>query len=169
MSIHGGNYLNEGNMKKYFILTLLLSLTCSVCNAQRQNSGIKEFEVECLGVEGDGSQTVRAYGFGKDKEDATDQAQKNAVYAVIFKGITKGSGCNMKPLINEVNAREKYEDYFDNFFKDDGPFKDFISMDDERMFGREDTRNALGRRYAVVITVLRSELRMKLKEDGILK
>ena len=156
-------------MKKYFILTLLLSLTCSVCNAQRQNSGIKEFEVECLGVEGDGSQTVRAYGFGKDKEVATDQAQKNAVYAVIFKGITKGSGCNMKPLINEVNAREKYEDYFDNFFKDDGPYKDFISMDDERMFGREDTRNALGRRYAVVITVLRSELRMKLKEDGILK
>ena len=156
-------------MKKYFILTLLLSLTCSVCNAQRQNSGIKEFEVECLGVEGDGSQTVRAYGFGKDKEDATDQAQKNAVYAVIFKGITKGSGCNMKPLINEVKAREKYEDYFDNFFKDDGPYKDFISMDDERMFGREDTRNALGRRYAVVITVLRSELRMKLKEDGILK
>ena len=156
-------------MKKYFIVALLLSLTCGVCHAQRQNSGVKEFEAECLGVEGDGSQTIRAYGFGKDKDDAVEQAQKNAVYAVIFKGITKGSGCNMKPLLTEVNAREKYEDYFDNFFKDDGPFEDFVSMADERMFGREDTRNALGRRYAVVVRVLRSELRMKLKEDSILK
>ena len=156
-------------MKKYFIVALLLSLTCGVCHAQRQNSGVKEFEAECLGVEGDGSQTIRAYGFGKDKDDAVEQAQKNAVYAVIFKGITKGSGCNMKPLLTEVNAREKYEDYFDKFFKDDGPFEDFVSMADERMFGREDTRNALGRRYAVVVRVLRSELRMKLKEDGILK
>lgn len=157
-------------MKKFFIAALLLSLTCDVCHAQRrQNSGVKEFEAECLGVEGDGSQTIRAYGFGKDKDDAVEQAQKNAVYAVIFKGITKGSGCNMKPLLTEVNAREKYEDYFDNFFKDDGPFEDFASMADERMFGREDTRNALGRRYAVVVRVLRSELRMKLKEDGILK
>ena len=154
-------------MKKFFIAALLLSLTCDVCHAQRrQNSGVKEFEAECLGVEGDGSQTIRAYGFGKDKDDAVEQAQKNAVYAVIFKGITKGSGCNMKPLLTEVNAREKYEDYFDN---DDGPFEDFVSMADERMFGREDTRNALGRRYAVVVRVLRSELRMKLKEDGILK
>ena len=156
-------------MKKYFIVALLLSLTCGVCHAQRQNSGVKEFEAECLGVEGDGSQTIRAYGFGKDKDDAVEQAQKNAVYAVIFKGITKCSGCNMKPLLTEVNAREQYEDYFDNFFKDDGPFEDFVSMADERMFGREDTRNALGRRYAVLVRVLRSELRMKLKEDGILK
>ena len=156
-------------MKKYFIVALLLSLTCGVCHAQRQNSGVKEFEAECLGVEGDGSQTIRAYGFGKDEDDAVEQAEKNAVYDVIFKGITKGSGCNMKPLLTEVNAREKYEDYFDNFFKDDGPFEDFVSMADERMFGREDTRNALGRRYAVVVRVLRSELRMKLKEDGILK
>ena len=116
-------------MKKYFIVALLLSLTCGVCHAQRQNSGVKEFEAECLGVEGDGSQTIRAYGFGKDKDDAVEQAQKNAVYAVIFKGITKGSGCNMKPLLTEVNAREKYEDYFDNFFKDDGPFEDFVSME----------------------------------------
>ena len=99
-------------MKKFFIAALLLSLTCGVCHAQRQNSGVKEFEAECLGVEGDGSQTIRAYGFGKDKDDAVEQAQKNAVYAVIFKGITKGSGCNMKPLLTEVNAREKYEDYF---------------------------------------------------------
>ena len=55
-------------MKKYFIVALLLSLTCGVCHAQRQNSGVKEFEAECLGVEGDGSQTIRAYGFGKDKD-----------------------------------------------------------------------------------------------------
>ena len=64
-------------MKKYFIVALLLSLTCGVCHAQRQNSGVKEFEAECLGVEGDGSQTIRAYGFGKDKDDAVERASAN--------------------------------------------------------------------------------------------
>ena len=82
------------------------------------------FETECLGTELDGSQTLRSWGKGKDKADAIEQAKKNAVRDVIFKGINAGSGeCSKKPLILEVNAQEKYEYYFNAFFKDGGAYK----------------------------------------------
>ena len=80
-------------------------------------------EIECLGVEYDGSQTLLTYGDGKNRNDAIEQAMKNAVHEVIFVGIRNGmEGCNMKPILTEVNAEEKYEDYFNAFFRDKGEF-----------------------------------------------
>lgn len=49
---------------------------------------------------------------------------KNAVWTVIFDGIREGvAGCNMRPLVTEANARERYEDYFNTFFADGGDYK----------------------------------------------
>lgn len=71
-----------------------------------------------MGVELDGSQTLRVLGYGRNRSDAKEQAMKNAVWAVVFDGIREGvSGCNMRPLVTEVNARERYEDYFNVFLQ----------------------------------------------------
>ena len=48
--------------------------------------------IECMGVELDGSQTLRVWALGRNKVDALEQAKKNAVREVIFKGIRNGSG-----------------------------------------------------------------------------
>lgn len=156
-------------MKKYLFLIAAATLMLTACKTPKATS-YREFEPECLGVAQDGSQTIRAWGFGKDDDMAVDKARKNALYAVLFKGITAGvEGCNQRPLVPEVNARERYEDYFDRFFRDGGEWEKYVTGDDERLFGREEQRNKLGERAGVVVRVLRSELRMKLKEDGILK
>ena len=76
-------------------------------------SSVASFETVGLGSERDGSMTVRAWGKGKDKADALEQARKNALYDVIFKGVKKGEGTfNARPIIYEVNAETKYEYYF---------------------------------------------------------
>ena len=156
-------------MKKYLFLIAAATLMLTACKTPKATS-YREFEPECLGVAQDGSQTIRAWGFGKDDDMAVDKARKNALYAVLFKGITAGvEGCNQRPLVPEVNARERYEDYFDRFFRDGGEWEKYVTGDDERLYGREEQRNKLGERAGVVVRVLRSELRMKLKEDGILK
>lgn len=157
-------------MKKQLFIIVLSSFVLTGCHTQQKAISYREFEVECLGVALDGSQTVRAWGFGKDTDAAVDKARKNALNAVLFKGITAGvAGCNQRPLVPEVNARERYEDYFDRFFQDGGAWESFVSGTDERMYGREEQRNSLGERAGVVVRVLRNELRIKLKEDGILK
>ncbi|WP_319591085.1 hypothetical protein [uncultured Draconibacterium sp.] len=156
-------------MKKFiklnclFILLVLLS-----CSPKIIHSGYYSFESECLGIELDGSQTLKAWGRGKNRKDAVEQAKKNAVRDVIFKGIRKGSPeCNLKPILVEVNAHERHEDYFNAFFADDGPYKDFITNDDRAPVEKHLAGNDLV--CGVTVRVLRSDLKKQLEGDSILK
>ena len=118
--------------KKLFAVVFAVLMTGGV-TAQTSTSAYYDYEVECLGVELDGSQTVRVWGVGRNKKDAVEQAKKNAVRIVLFKGIQSGmKGCNTKPVVFEVNAEEKYEDYFNVFFMDGGEYSRYISMKDEK-------------------------------------
>lgn len=150
------------------LITFLLLITTS--NAQQKIAGNYIYKTECLGVELDGSQTVKAWGNGKNNADAVEQAKKNAVRDVLFNGIHEGKQeCETKPLITEVNAREKYEDYFNNFFTDGGDYKRFISLRDENNEKRDKRKAHKSITKGLVLRVLRSDLKKKLIADGILK
>lgn len=128
------------------------------------------FGVECLATDLDGSQTLRAWGKGKNKSQAMETAKKNAVRAVIFDGITAGTGeCNKRPLIFEVNAAEKYESYFNAFFADGGEYKSFTSMTDEKRTSRVKSADKQIENWGVVVRVDRAALRQRLIDDGIIK
>jgi hypothetical protein len=157
----------------YFIGILFLMLPLA---GQSQNSKVAnyyEYSTECLGVEHDGTQTLKVWGKGRNRFDAIEQAKKNALYDVLFKGISAGSSaCTTPPLVPELNARETYSDYFNGFFKDDGPFKEFISLRDERLDKkisreRKATNNQVT--LSMVIQVNKPALKEKLKKDGIIK
>lgn len=128
------------------------------------------FEVECMGTDLDGTQTLRCWGTGKDKAQAMETAKKNAVRTVIFKGVSAGKGgCNTKPLILEVNAEEKYENYFNRFFADGGEYKKFTSMTDEKRNSRIKSSNNSVETWGAVVRVDRAALRQQLITDGIIK
>jgi len=159
-------------MKTKISLLIILLSTC-LGFSQKNIAGNYGYKTECLGVELDGSETVKAWGNGRNRSDAVEQAKKNALRDVIFFGLVEGKqDCKQKPLILEVNALEKYEDYFNKFFADGGEFKNYISLRDERIFdkvsrdrkkARESVTNGL------ILRILRSELKQKLIADGIIK
>ena len=71
---------------------LFLSGITSDLTAQRNsNIGYYTIESECLGSELDGSITLRAWGTGRNRFDAVDQAKKNALREVIFKEYAKAA------------------------------------------------------------------------------
>ena len=96
---------------------------------------------------------------------------KNAVRDVLFKGIKEGmDGCNMRPMITEVNARERYADYFNKFFADGGKYKRFVSLKDEnKKKSREQVKSTLGTRWSVTVRVLCPKLREHLLKDKIIQ
>jgi hypothetical protein len=158
---------------KHIVFSVFMLLGATQVFAQKSTAGNYTYKTECLGVEQDGSQTLKAWGNGRNKSDAVEQAKKNAVRDVIFYGILEGkSDCNKKPLIFEVNAQEKYEEYFNKFFADGGEFKNYISLRDERIFDKI-SRDKKGARESVthglIVRVLRAELKAKLIADGIIK
>ena len=72
--------------------------------------------------------------------------------------------------MTEVNARERYQDYFDIFFMDGGEYLKYVSMADRRLGSTKKVKNSDAQvGYLVTVRVLIPELRQRLKQDGILK
>lgn len=155
-------------MRKFFPVIVVALLFCLGIEAQKQ-TGVGRATVRCLGVELDGSQTLRVMGYGRNRADAKEQAKKNAVWAIIFDGIREGvEGCNMRPLVTEVNAKERYEDYFNLFFADNGPYLKYVSMRDTKHRSGVKSKNKLGYSYDLTVRVLRAELKARLKTDNVI-
>lgn len=148
----------------------LLVLGVTSCASKNKISSYYTTEPFCLGTELDGSQTLRSWGTGRNITDGVEQAKKNAINAVIFKGIHSGTAeCSKQPLLMEVNAAEKYQYYFNSFFKDGGAYTEYVSSEDTRPGSREKVKNDMQRKFEVTVRVLRSELRDRLIRDNILK
>ncbi|MEG2177891.1 MAG: hypothetical protein RRY15_03330 [Bacteroidales bacterium] len=160
-------------MKRTIIVTTVVLCIAScffACNTSNRLGGYQNYETECLNSELDGSYTLRAWGIGRNQVDALAQARKNALRDVIFKGISKGkSDCKIKPLLMDVNAQEKYENYFNHFFKDGGDFEKYVNYKDKRVstFHRERTQDEI--KYGVTVRVEYVKLQDRLIQDGILQ
>ena len=156
--------------KPKLIALALISVMLIACSPKKTVTASYTYETECLNRELDGSETLRAWGSGRNRSDAIEQAKKNAVRDVLFKGIRNGNGgCSTRPLITAVNAEEKYEDYFNSFFRDGGAYKNFVSMADTKFNSSRSESTGLQDKYGIVLRVLRSELKEKLIQDEILK
>lgn len=155
------------------ILSFLLMIWFNSCKTPQVIDSTyagSTFEIECMGLDHDGSQTLRSWGTGKNKAQAMETAKKNAVRAVLFKGITAGTGdCNKRPIVLEVNAAEKYEDYFNRFFADGGAYKVYTSMTDEKRTSRIKSSNNAIETWGVVVRVDRAGLRQRMIDDGIIR
>lgn len=158
--------------KIIYTVSVIVSIGLSSCKTPTHISSeyaYANFQTECLGVELDGSQTLRVFGKGKNKADAIEQAKKNAVRDILFKGINAGSGeCSQRPLINEVNAQEKYAYYFNSFFKDRGSYLNYVKLDEKRLSRIKSTNNTQ-ENWGVVVTVDRAALQQQLIDDNIIK
>lgn len=144
------------------------------CNSKKQIGGYYSYETECLGVELDGSQTLRSWGSGRNRSDAIEQAKKNAVRDVLFKGIRKGnSECSLKPVLIDANVYEKNAEYFNHFFQDDGDYSKYITGEDGSDIHisvlKERTQAKDQEMYTVVIRVQRALLIKKMINDKIKK
>jgi hypothetical protein len=130
-----------------------------------------DFPVSCMGSELDGTITLESFGKGRNYADASEQAKKNAVMAVIFQGVKNGSNeCSRDPLILNPNTRTTKEDYFDEFFKDNGEYLKYVSLKDEKVSNKVKRNSKKAEEFQqrkVVVRVDRSALKKRLKSDNI--
>lgn len=157
---------------KLFVITILIVFVLSSCTTtknQRIMGGylISNYEVECMGTGMDGTQLVKVWGFGKSPERAIFQAKKNAVHAIVFKGINVGKpGCMRRPLVTEPGAEVQYQDFFETFFSDGGRYLNFVALTGD---GSPDRIKISRTNYKVgiIVSVAHSNLRRDLEAAGI--
>lgn len=153
----------------YITILSIAFVIFSGCKSQQFTAGNYTYKTECLGNSLDGSQTVKAWGSGRDKEEAIEQAKKQAVNDLLFNGIIEGkSVCEVRPIIGELNARKKYDDYFNAFFTDKGDYKKFVTIDEKKnSYQVIKARERIT--YGIVLKLQRNDLKQKMITDGILK
>lgn len=159
-------------MKKIILLALILGqLFVSSCRKTTEISSTHTYIPQksvCLGVDYDGTILLRAWGSGYNKAEAVEHAKKNAIYEVIFEGITNGS-TKIDPLLYEVNAKEKYGYYVTSFFQDKGEYRKYVTESKSKRDSDIKASNDFQDKYGIIIEVNRQALKNRLINDGILK
>lgn len=160
-------------MKKViFLMATAAIMVLTSCGSKKPaitTAAYHSYETECMGKDMDGKQTLKVWAAGKSRADALKQARKKAVYDIVFTGITAGSGeCNSYPVVDEANARQKYQDYFDKFFADNGPWRKFVDEQESRS-DADQFRGDGNQTWGIVVKVDRPALRKRLVKDKIIK
>lgn len=156
-------------MKKSFVnlsvllFTLILSIPVFAQSTKQQNktSSYYSFETECLEDKLDGSYIFYTWGKGSNKMEAIDQAKRNALNDLLFNGINKG--CQLRPLIIELNGETKYKSYVYAFFQED--YKDYITLEKSP---KSLSKSKQQTTYGVKIRINAEALKQKLIKDNII-
>ena len=145
------------------VFILILSLSSIAQSKQTKTASYYKYATECLEDKLDGNFIFMAWGSGSTKKEAIDQAQRNAVNDILFKGVNK-STCNVRPLILEVQAAEKYRYYVADFFNKD--YLDYISIEKSPKSKKKSRSQTV---YGVKVKIDVEGIRKKLKTDNIIK
>jgi hypothetical protein len=100
-----------------------------------------------------------------------EQAKKNAVHGVIFKGFaSKDRVSGQKPLAANAGIEQERKDYFEPFFANGGKYQQFVSLSNNGAIAPGD-RIKVGKEYkiGVVVSVNVAELRKELERTGIIQ
>ncbi|MFM7684268.1 MAG: hypothetical protein ACKO7P_16240 [Bacteroidota bacterium] len=165
-------------MKKINIVMMFLAfLTLPyICMAQSKKKADKEttqwrYEIEAVGTGTQGTYQIKVWSYSKKPETAIEQAKKNAVHGIIFKGFPdKDRVKGQKALAQSPNLEQEKEDFFKAFFKDGGKYQKFVTLTNNGAIAAGD-RIKIGKEYkiGVVVSVNVTELRKDLEDAGIIK
>lgn len=158
-------------MKRIWIVLSLIPLLGLIGCGVKSSQAYYSYDSKIISSEKDGTYNIRACGRGRNAVVAYEEAKKQAVYDVVFNGVVSGNGQinSLRPLMTDMNAKEKYEDYFNAFFADKGAYAQFASLKDRRILSSDWNRNKMQVLAQVSVTVDRAALKKKLIEDNILK
>jgi hypothetical protein len=158
-------------MKKtvlYFVLGTIVLLLAG-CGARRSQAYYAA-PSKVLSANYDGSYVIRVQVRARNAAIAFTDGQRKAVQEVIFDGVSAGSNgiADLKPLCFDMNAREKYEDYWNAFFSDEGPWSEFTSYKDRRATSTRYQRDGRLMVETGTVTVDRAGIKKRLQADGII-
>ncbi len=163
-------------MKNKLIAVILAIVTCFSVSAQTRKDiksmyhSAYSYEVSCLGVGQDGTKAIKVWGYGKNADVAAFNAKRDAVAAVIFRGVPGGNGAAPTPAILSIDGYEKNAVFFDEFFKAGGMYLNFINLSTDGVPSGEDRiKMSKGYKVAICASVNYNGLRAFLEEKGIAK
>ena len=151
------------------VLAVLAAIVLAGCGVKRSQAYYDQPSV-VLSANYDGSYVIRVQVRSRNAPMSFADAQRKAVKEVIFNGVKAGSNgmSDLKPLCFDLNAQEKYEDYFNVFFQDKGEWENYVNIKGQRILTNDYQRTISQTVSTMKVTVDRAALKKKLQADGII-
>ena len=157
-------------MKKLNLLIAVVALALLAGCGSKRSQASYPAPSQLLSANYDGSYVIRVQVRARNAAIAFTDGQRKAVEEVIFDGVKAGSSgiSDLKPLCFDLNAREKYENYWNAFFSDRGDWNKYVSLKDKRLTTTRYERDGRQMIETVTVSVDRAKLQQKLRDDGII-
>lgn len=161
-----------------FILVLAVPVL-GFSQKKKQKQANKEteqwrYEIEVVAQGAQGTCLIKVWSYSAKPDIAKNQATKNAVHGVIFKGVP-GTKNNRVPareaLVRDADTIEKYKEFFQEFFKDGGDYMRYVTLTNNGAVDAGDVMKVGKKEYkvGVVVSVRYDALKKLLEEKGIIK
>lgn len=145
----------------------IMMSACHHPTIYNSSAAYRQLETEIVKNDLDGYVTLKAFGNGLNETDAIEQAMRNAVNEVMFKGIANGDGTkNVPAIFRNPNIRLDNQNYFEDFFLRDYPryVQVLQKYRDMEGYGSGERIN-----MGVLLKVDVNGLRRHFRSDGLLK
>jgi len=164
------------NLSKKIVLFLLFTILISISGISQQRKADRDtrewrYEIEAVRTGVTGTYLLKVWSYSKSPDVAIDQAKKNAVHGVVFRGFAGKSGVEGKPpLVSSPDLEIEKADFFNPFFDDGGKYMKFVSLTNDGAVAAED-RFRVGKEFkiGVLVSVNVGELRKDLEAAGIVR
>jgi hypothetical protein len=161
------------NNFKFLFLLLLLPIGCYTQTSKKadKDTEVWRYEIEAVSEGKEGTYLVKVWSYSKKAEVSIEQAKKNAVHGVIFQGIIGNSRVsNQPPIASDPAAQTQYADYFNVFFKDNGPYMKYVSVSNDGSIAPGD-RLKVNKEYkiGVVVSIRKDLLKKDLEAASVIK
>jgi len=166
-------------MKRY-ILIIALIITAGLINniysqgkkkADKDTEGWR-YEIEAVKEGTMNTYLIKVWSYSNYPEVAIEQAKKNAVHGIIFRGISGNGGVQSKPpLTSDTNLEQEKASFFESFFSEGGKYMKFVNLTNDGSVAAGDRLKIDKNTYkiGVLVSVNVGALRKDLEEAGIIR
>lgn len=162
-------------MKQFSLVLFTCFLTLNLFGQAKKKADkdteIWRYEIEAVQTGVQGSYLIKVWSYSKKPNVAIEQAKKNAVHGIIFRGFAAKDRVEGKPaLATNPNLEMEKQEFFDDFFADGGKYMKFVNVTGDGSVAAED-RLKVGKEYkiGVVVSINVNLLRKDLETAGIIK
>lgn len=160
-------------MKKHLLFsflllgcTLFLTYSCGPASKVNRADIPWTYEVESAGVGTDGTYALKVWSYSRTPDISLEIPKKNAVHAVIFKGVPAGNGASAQPPLVTDGSITPDDVFFTAFFSGEyARFVNSVAKNSVQVFKSGRKEYKIG--YA--ISVSKDDLRKYLEDEGIIK
>lgn len=137
------------------------------------DTSIWRYEVSQLSLAKQGTAQLAVWSYSKTPSVAAAQACKNAVHAIIYKGVPAGGNGSsaIAPFVDIVNISAESKSFLNNFFRDGGEYMGYVSVSGNGIAGQTSVMKVSKTEYKVGTTVIVNTtlLRQALEKAGVIR